>query len=115
MVIYAPEPQHTAQIHRQLQHIVVQKSISDTLSVCHRSPITDHRSPSPITDHRGTSSPSFRRRSSTNAVISHAVAALGAVRGAGTLLFGLEPWDPVTLAAAVALQAVVTVVAWSRR
>jgi ABC-type lipoprotein release transport system permease subunit len=44
-------------------------------------------------------------------LISRAVAALGAGRGAGTLLFGLEPWDPVTLAAAAALQAVVTVAA----
>jgi predicted permease len=34
-----------------------------------------------------------------------------AARGAATLLFGLKPWDPVTLAGAAALLAVVTVVA----
>ena len=34
-----------------------------------------------------------------------------AARGAGALLFGLKPWDPVTLAGAAALLAVVTVVA----
>jgi predicted permease len=37
--------------------------------------------------------------------------ALVAGRGAGTLLFGLKPWDPVTLAAAAALLGVVTLVA----
>ena len=37
--------------------------------------------------------------------------ALLAGRGASTLLFGLKPWDPVTLAGAVALLALVTVVA----
>jgi predicted permease len=37
--------------------------------------------------------------------------ALLAGRGAGTMLFGLKPWDPVTLAIAAALLAVVTVVA----
>jgi predicted permease len=37
--------------------------------------------------------------------------ALLAGRGASTLLFGLKPWDPVTLAGAAALLAIVTVVA----
>jgi ABC-type antimicrobial peptide transport system permease subunit len=32
-------------------------------------------------------------------------------RGAATLIFGLKPWDPLTLAGAAALLAVVTVVA----
>ncbi len=39
------------------------------------------------------------------------VLALFATREAGTLLFGLKPWDPLTFAAAAALLAVVTVVA----
>jgi putative ABC transport system permease protein len=34
-----------------------------------------------------------------------------AAREAATLLFGLKPWDPGTLAASAALLAVVTVVA----
>jgi putative ABC transport system permease protein len=37
--------------------------------------------------------------------------ALLAGRGAGTLLFGLKSWDPLTLAGAATLPAVVTVVA----
>jgi ABC-type antimicrobial peptide transport system permease subunit len=40
-----------------------------------------------------------------------AVLTVFASRGAGTLLFGLKPWDPPTLLAAAALLAVVTVVA----
>src|SRR5271168_3847370 len=40
-------------------------------------------------------------------LISRGVATLGAGRGAGTLLFGLKPWDPVTLAGRGALLAVV--------
>jgi ABC-type antimicrobial peptide transport system permease subunit len=32
-------------------------------------------------------------------------------RGASTLLFGLKPWDPVTIVGAAALLALVTVVA----
>jgi ABC-type lipoprotein release transport system permease subunit len=39
------------------------------------------------------------------------VLALFAAREAGTLLFGLKPWDPVTLAGAAALLAVVTLAA----
>ena len=39
------------------------------------------------------------------------VVALFATRGAGTLLFGLKPWDPAIFAMAAALLAVVTIVA----
>jgi ABC-type antimicrobial peptide transport system permease subunit len=44
-------------------------------------------------------------------VVAGTVLALFATRAAGTLLFGLKPWDPVTFAAAAALLAVVTLVA----
>jgi predicted permease len=44
-------------------------------------------------------------------LVAGTLLALFAARGAGTLLFGLKPWDPVTLAGAAALLAVVTVVA----
>jgi predicted permease len=44
-------------------------------------------------------------------LVAGTLLALVAARGAGTLLFGLKPWDPVTLAGAAVLLAVVTLVA----
>ena len=44
-------------------------------------------------------------------LVAGTVLALFATRGASTLLFGLQPWDPMTLAGAAALLAVVTLVA----
>jgi len=44
-------------------------------------------------------------------LLAGSVLALLAGRGAGSLLFGLKPWDPATLAAAAVLLAAVTVVA----
>jgi predicted permease len=44
-------------------------------------------------------------------LVAGTVLALLAGRGASTLLFGLKPWDPVTLVGAAALLALVTVVA----
>jgi predicted permease len=44
-------------------------------------------------------------------LVSGTLLALLAAREASTLLFGLKPWDPVTLASAAALLAVVTMVA----
>ena len=44
-------------------------------------------------------------------LVAGTVLALFATRGASTLLFGLKPWDPMTLAGAAALLAVVTLVA----
>ncbi|HEV2381086.1 MAG TPA: ABC transporter permease [Terriglobia bacterium] len=44
-------------------------------------------------------------------LVAGTLLALIATRGASTLLFGLKPWDPVTLTGAAVLLAVVTVVA----
>jgi ABC-type antimicrobial peptide transport system permease subunit len=44
-------------------------------------------------------------------LVAGAVLALFAAREASTLLFGLKPWDPPTLAGAAVLLAVVTLVA----
>jgi ABC-type antimicrobial peptide transport system permease subunit len=44
-------------------------------------------------------------------LIAGTMLALIATRGAATVLFGLKPWDPVTLAGAAVLLAVVTILA----
>jgi ABC-type antimicrobial peptide transport system permease subunit len=44
-------------------------------------------------------------------LVAGTLLALLAGRGASTLLFGLKPWDPVTLVGSAALLALVTVVA----